>query len=143
FQATLTATLPLNVDSDISYSFELFRALDQLVGDSQAIPLVVKVVDSDNDEALLSLDITVNDNDNGDAAITNGTVNLTETPIDSSVAPSGVSATADVNITVTSSFDPIVFLGLDVTTGDTVVNSDGDPVTFNGENLIWRDNGDG
>ncbi|EKO3943834.1 RTX toxin [Vibrio fluvialis] len=143
FQATLTATLPLNADSDINYSFELFRALDQLVGDSQTIPLVVNVVDSDDDEASLSLDITVNDNDNGDAAITNGTVNLTETPIDSSVAPSGVSATADVNITVTSSFDPIVFLGLNVTSGETVVNSDGDPVTYNGDSLVWRDNGDG
>ncbi|CAM2966776.1 Ig-like domain-containing protein [Vibrio diazotrophicus] len=143
FQASLSSSLPITNDSDVTYTFELYRALDQSDSSAVSIPLVVIAEDSDLDKTQIELDITVNDNDNGDAAITNGTVELSEAPIDTAITPAGVSSTANVSVTVTASFDPIIYLGLLVSDGETVVDSNGNDVTHNGENLIWRDNGDG
>ncbi|WP_415679370.1 Ig-like domain-containing protein [Vibrio mytili] len=143
FKVVLDVVLPIETSGDISYRFELYRALDQLEGDPLNIPLVVIATDSDSDTTSIPLDINVYDNDNGEIVIPNNTVELTENPKDPAVAPDGVSATANVQVTGLTSLDPIVFLGLTVETGDTVVNSDGGPVTYNGAVLTWRDNGDG
>ena len=48
-----------------------------------------------------------------------------------------------VNLDITASHDPIVYLGIDVTNGQAVLDGDGEAVTHNGEALTWRDNGDG
>lgn len=143
FKATIGATLPIEISGDISYSFELYRALDQLDGDPQSIPLVVNATDSDGDTTSIALDINVFDNDSGEIVIPNNTVELSENPKDPDVAPDGVSATATVQVTGISSLDPIVFLGLRVSTGDMIVNSEGNAITHNGDTLVWRDNGDG
>ncbi|NMU75622.1 hypothetical protein HKB17_00740, partial [Vibrio parahaemolyticus] len=103
----------------------------------------VTAMDSDQDNTSVVLDINVIDNDNGQALINSGNVELTETPVDTNIAPDGVSAIANTDVIVTSSFDPIVYLGVDINDGDTVKTTLGDAVTYNGEAVTWYDNNDG
>ncbi|NMR84137.1 hypothetical protein HKB30_30680, partial [Vibrio parahaemolyticus] len=127
----------------ITYSFELFQALDQQENTDPNVPLVVTAMDSDQDNTSVVLDINVIDNDNEQALINSGNVELTETPVDTNIAPDGVSAIANTDVIVTSSFDPIVYLGVDINDGDTVKTTLGDAVTYNGEAVTWYDNNDG
>ncbi|WP_261886987.1 T1SS-143 repeat domain-containing protein [Vibrio pomeroyi] len=127
------------VDSDVTYTFVLNKGLDQSSPTDQ-IPFVVTARDDDNDETKLTLNVSVTDG--GEPTIGSGTVELSETPIADSI-PSGVGSTANVSLAVTAGNDPLVFLGLDVTTGQAVLDSDGIAVTNNGEALTWRDNGNG
>ncbi|MCA6719551.1 RTX toxin [Vibrio sp. 1409] len=143
FQAILNAPLPIDANGDITYSFELFQALDQQENTDPNVPLVVTAMDSDQDNTSVVLDINVIDNDNGQALINSGNVELTETPVDTNIAPDGVSAIANTDVIVTSSFDPIVYLGVDINDGDTVKTTLGDAVTYNGEAVTWYDNNDG
>lgn len=127
------------VDSDVMYTFTLNKGLDQSSSTDQ-IPFVVTARDDDNDETKLSLNVSVTDG--GEPTIGSGTVELSEIPVADST-PSGVGSTANVTLAVTAGNDPLVFLGLDVATGQAVLDSDGEAVTRNGEALSWRDNGDG
>ncbi|UXA00540.1 RTX toxin [Vibrio splendidus] len=127
------------VDSDVTYTFTLNKGLDQSSSTDQ-IPFVVTARDDDNDETKLTLNVSVTDG--GEPTIGSGTVELSEIPVTDST-PSGVGSTANVSLAVTAGNDPLVFLGLDVTTGQVVLDSDGVAVTSNGEALTWRDNGNG
>ncbi|WP_299131131.1 RTX toxin [uncultured Vibrio sp.] len=127
------------VDSDVTYTFVLNKGLDQSSPTDQ-IPFVVTARDDDNDETKLTLNVSVTDG--GEPTIGSGTVELSEIPIADST-PSGVGSKANVSLAVTAGNDPLVFLGLDVTTGQAVLDSDGIAVTSNGEALTWRDNGNG
>ncbi|MEZ9567946.1 RTX toxin [Vibrio splendidus] len=126
-------------DTDVTYTFELFKGLDQTNGTDQ-IPFVITAKDDDNDETTLALNVSVTDG--GEPAIGSGTVELSEIPVADST-PSGVGSTANVSLAITAGNDPLVFLGLDVITGQAVLDSDGVAVTSNGEALTWRDNGNG
>ncbi|MCF7493979.1 RTX toxin [Vibrio sp. L5-1] len=137
---TLSFTSPLGeADTDVTYTFELFKGLDQ-DNITDELPFVVTARDDDNDEAKLTLNVSVTDG--GEPTIGSGTVELSEVPVADST-PSGVGSTANVSLVVTAGNDPLVFLGLDVTTGQAVLDSDGVAVTSNGEALTWRDNGNG
>ncbi|EGQ9168524.1 RTX toxin [Vibrio cholerae] len=125
--------------STVSYTFILHQALDQSHG-TDSLPFVVTVVDKDGDETQLVLDVSITDG--GSAQIGFGTVELTEVPI-AAGTPSGVGTQAQVQVNVTASHDPIVYLGLNVVDGQAVQDSDGMAVTHNGQALVWRDNGDG
>ncbi|NMU30544.1 hypothetical protein HKB21_33580, partial [Vibrio parahaemolyticus] len=92
---------PIDANSDITYSFELFQALDQQENTDPNVPLVVTAMDSDQDNTSVVLDINVIDNDNGQALINSGNVELTETPVDTNIAPDGVSAIANTDVIVT------------------------------------------
>ncbi|OQQ09331.1 RTX toxin [Vibrio splendidus] len=127
------------VDSNITYTFVLNKGLDQTSPTDQ-IPFVVTARDDDNDETKLTLNVSVTDG--GEPTIGSGMVELSEIPVADST-PSGVGSIANVSLAVTAGNDPLVFLGLDVTTGQAVLDSDGVPVTSNGEALTWRDNGNG
>ncbi|MEZ9893234.1 type I secretion C-terminal target domain-containing protein [Vibrio lentus] len=127
------------VDSDVTYTFTLNKGLDQSSSTDQ-IPFVVTARDDDNDETKLSLNVSVTDG--GEPTIGSGTVELSEIPVADST-PSGVGSTANVTLAVTAGNDPLVFLGLDVATGQAVLDSDGIAVTSNSEALTWRDNGNG
>ncbi|PMN53379.1 RTX toxin [Vibrio lentus] len=127
------------VDSDVTYTFTLNKGLDQSSSTDQ-IPFVVTARDDDNDETKLSLNVSVTDG--GEPTIASGTVELSEIPVADST-PSGVGSTANVTLAVTAGNDPLVFLGLDVKTGQAVLDSDSVAVTHNGEALTWRDNGNG
>ncbi|MCZ8488701.1 hypothetical protein O9992_20320 [Vibrio lentus] len=48
-----------------------------------------------------------------------------------------------MTLAVTAGNDPSSFLGVDVATGQAVLDSDGIAVTSNSEALTWRDNGNG
>ncbi|OBT22394.1 RTX toxin [Vibrio tasmaniensis] len=126
-------------DTDVTYTFELFKGLDQ-DNITDELPFVVTARDDDNDETKLTLNVSVTDG--GEPTIGSGTVELSEIPVADST-PSGVGSTANVSLAVTAGNDPLVFLGLDVTTGQAVLDSDGVAVTSNGEALTWRDNGNG
>ncbi|WP_408063557.1 RTX toxin [Vibrio pelagius] len=126
-------------DSDVEYEFTLYKGLDQNNG-TDSLPFVVTVRDSDKDEVKLDLPVSVTDG--GAPSIGSGTVELSETPI-ADTTPDGVKQSATVDLNLTASHDPIVYLGLDVTTGESVFDSDGIAVTHNGEALTWRDNGNG
>ncbi|MBY7729539.1 RTX toxin [Vibrio splendidus] len=137
---TLSFTSPLGeADTDVTYTFELFKGLDQ-DNITDELPFVVTVRDDDNDETKLPLNVSVTDG--GEPTIGSGTVELSEIPVADST-PSGVGSTANVSLAVTAGNDPLVFLGLDVITGQAVLDSDGAAVTSNGEALTWRDNGNG
>lgn len=127
------------VDSNVTYTFVLNKGLDQSSPTDQ-IPFVVTARDDDNDETKLTLNVSVTDG--GEPTIGSGTVELSEIPVADST-PSGVGSTAKVSLAVTAGNDPLVFLGLDVSTGQAVLDSDGVAVTSNGEALTWRDNGNG
>ncbi|MCK8083935.1 RTX toxin [Vibrio sp. 1CM8B] len=127
------------VDSNVTYTFVLNKGLDQSSPTDQ-IPFVVTARDDDNDETKLTLNVSVTDG--GEPTIGSGMVELSEIPVADST-PSGVGSTANVSLAVTAGNDPLVFLGLDVTTGQAVLDSDGVAVTSNGEALTWRDNGNG
>ncbi|WP_117234609.1 RTX toxin [Vibrio maerlii] len=135
---TVSFTQPANnADSTINYDLVLHRALDQK-GTAESLPIVVTARDRDNDETKLELDITINDD--GDPIIGSGEVELSEVPIADGIT---VGPTASVTFDVTASYDPIVFLGLEVTSGAPVLDTEGNQITQNGESLTWRDNGDG
>ncbi|CAK1849209.1 RTX toxin [Vibrio crassostreae] len=137
---TLSFTSPSGeADTDVTYTFELFKGLDQ-DNITDELPFVVTARDDDNDETKLTLNVSVTDG--GEPTIGSGTVELSEIPVADST-PSGVGSTANVSLAVTAGNDPLVFLGLDVTTGQAVLDSDGIAVTSNGEALTWRDNGNG
>lgn len=137
---TLSFTSPLGeADTDVTYTFELFKGLDQ-DNITDELPFVVTARDDDNDETQLILNVSVTDG--GEPTIGSGTVELSEVPVADSTL-SGVASTANVSLAVTAGNDPLVFLGLDVTTGQAVLDSDGIAVTSNGEALTWRDNGNG
>ncbi|MEZ9288300.1 RTX toxin [Vibrio lentus] len=137
---TLSFTSPSGeADTDVTYTFELFKGLDQ-DNITDELPFVATARDDDNDETKLTLNVSVTDG--GEPTIGSGTVELSEIPVADST-PSGVGSTANVSLAVTAGNDPLVFLGLDVTTGQAVLDSDGVAVTSNGEALIWRDNGNG
>ncbi|MEZ8036324.1 T1SS-143 repeat domain-containing protein [Vibrio crassostreae] len=127
------------VDSNVTYTFVLNKGLDQSSASDQ-IPFVVTARDDDNDETKLILNVSVTDG--GEPTIGSGMVELSEIPVADNT-PSGVGSTANVSLAVTAGNDPLVFLGLDVTTGQAVLDSDGLAVTSNGEALTWRDNGNG
>ncbi|MBJ6911586.1 hypothetical protein JG661_20175, partial [Vibrio cholerae] len=99
--------------STVSYTFILHQALDQSHG-TDRLPFVVTVVDKDGDETQLVLDVSITDG--GSAQIGFGTVELTEVPI-AAGTPSGVGTQAQVQVNVTASHDPIVYLGLNVVDG--------------------------
>ncbi|MEH0665940.1 type I secretion C-terminal target domain-containing protein [Vibrio scophthalmi] len=135
---TVTFAQPGNdADATVPYTVTLYQALDQLDGDS-TLPIVVTAKDNDGDESKLTLDITVSDG--GVPSIGSGNVDLSETPRATGVT---AKATADVSFDVSAAFDPLVYLGLGVATGDAVLDSNGDPITQNGQAITWRDNGDG
>lgn len=137
---TLSFTSPSGeADSDVTYTFELFKGLDQ-DNITDELPFVVTARDDDNDETKLTLNVSVTDG--GEPTIGSGMVELSEIPVADST-PSGVGSTAKVSLAVTAGNDPLVFLGLDVTTDQAVLDSDGVAVTSNGETLTWRDNGNG
>ena len=137
---TLSFTSPSGeADTDVTYTFELFKGLDQ-DNITDELPFVVTARDDDNDETKLTLNVSVTDG--GEPTIGSGMVELSEIPVADST-PSGVGSTANVSLAVTAGNDPLVFLGLDVTTGQAVLDSDGIAVTSNGEALTWRDNGNG
>ncbi|MEZ9157687.1 RTX toxin [Vibrio lentus] len=137
---TLSFTSPSGeADTDVTYTFELFKGLDQ-DNITDELPFVVTARDDDNDETKLTLNVSVTDG--GEPTIGSGTVELSEIPVADST-PSGVGSTANVTLAVTAGNDPLVFLGLDVTTGQAVLDTDGAAVTSNGEALTWRDNGNG
>ncbi len=127
------------VDSDVTYTFTLNKGLDQSSSTAQ-IPFVVTARDDDNDETKLTLNVSVTDG--GEPTIGSGMVELSEVPVADST-PSGVGSIANVSLAVTAGNDPLLFLGLDVTTGQAVLDSDSVAVTSNGEALTWRDNGNG
>lgn len=135
---TVSFTEPANdSDASLDYTFTLERAIDQVNG-SDPIPVVVSAKDNDGDITKLELDITITDG--GDSTIGSGTVELSEVPIVDSV---NAGTTANVSFNVSSSFDPLVFLGLNVSTDDPVLDSNGNQITQNGVAITWRDNGDG
>ncbi|TFH92424.1 T1SS-143 repeat domain-containing protein [Vibrio ouci] len=135
---TVSFSQPANdQDATVDYTFTLERAFDQING-TDPLPIVVSAKDADGDVTKLELDISITDG--GDSSIGTGTVELSEVPIVDGVA---AGPTAEVSFDVSSAFDPIVFLGLNVATGDAVLDSNGNPLTQNGVAITWRDNGDG
>nr|WP_241904401.1 Ig-like domain-containing protein [Vibrio cyclitrophicus] len=139
FTVSFAAPVSDDVDSSVDYVFTLYKGLDQANG-TDTIPFTVTARDSDNDQT--KLDLIVSITDGGEPTIGSGTVELSETPI-ADTTPDGVKQSAVVNLDITASHDPIVYLGIDVTNGQAVLDSDGEAVTHNGEALSWRDNGDG
>ncbi|QLE95706.1 RTX toxin [Vibrio sp. Scap24] len=139
FTVSFAAPVSDDADSSVDYVFTLYKGLDQTNG-TDFLPFTVTARDSDNDDTKLDLNVSITDG--GEPFIGSGTVELSETPIADST-PSGVGSTANVSLAVTAGNDPLVFLGLDVTTGQAVLDSDGIAVTNNGEALTWRDNGNG
>ncbi|WP_106407400.1 Ig-like domain-containing protein [Vibrio lentus] len=139
FTVSFTAPVSGDVDSSVDYVFTLYKGLDQTNG-TDSLPFIVTARDSDNDKTKLDLDVTITDG--GEPSIGSGTVELSETPI-ANTTPDGVKQSAVVNLDITASHDPIVYLGIDVTNGQAVLDGDGEAVTHNGEALSWRDNGNG
>ncbi|MBD8511083.1 RTX toxin [Photobacterium sp. CAU 1568] len=123
-------------DATVTYDITLKKAIDQLNGDT-ALPLVVTTIDDDGDSSTLTLPINVNDSQSG--GITSGAISVTELP----KVEAALDADATVSLTVTANKDPIIKIGLQLSNGDPVLDSNGQPVTHNHEALIWRDNGDG
>ncbi|MGR4998890.1 Ig-like domain-containing protein [Vibrio celticus] len=139
FTVSFAAPASGDVDSSVDYVFTLYKGLDQTNG-TDSLPFTVTARDSDNDETKLDLNISITDG--GEPFIGSGTVELSETPI-ANTTPDSVKQSAVVNLDITASHDPIVYLGIDVTNGQAVLDSDDEAVTHNGEALTWRDNGDG
>nr|PMI92295.1 RTX toxin [Vibrio lentus] len=139
FTVSFTAPGSGDVDSSVDYVFTLYKGLDQTNG-TDSLPFTVTARDSDNDKTKLDLDVTITDG--GEPSIGSGTVELSENPI-ANTTPDGVKQSAVVNLDITASHDPIVYLGIDVTNGQAVLDGDGEAVTHNGEALSWRDNGNG
>ncbi|MFI3275055.1 Ig-like domain-containing protein [Vibrio sp.] len=139
FTVSFTAPISDDADSSVDYVFTLYKGLDQVNG-TDSLPFTVTARDSDNDKTKLDLNVSITDG--GEPFIGSGTVELSETPI-ANTTPDGVKQSAVVNLDITASHDPIVYLGIDVTNGQVVLDGDGEAVTHNGEALTWRDNGDG
>ncbi|MEZ9314709.1 Ig-like domain-containing protein [Vibrio lentus] len=139
FTVSFTAPVSGDVDSSVDYVFTLYKGLDQTNG-TDSLPFTVTARDSDNDKTKLDLDVSITDG--GEPSIGSGTVELSETPI-ANTTPDGVKQSAVVNLDITASHDPIVYLGIDVTNDQAVLDGDGEAVTHNGEALSWRDNGNG
>ncbi|MFA0087213.1 RTX toxin [Vibrio sp. 10N.261.51.F12] len=126
-------------EGQIGYGFSLFKAVDQN-SDPFSIPFVVTVKDQDGDRDQLTLNIGIDDGTSG--TITSEVLTTTELPR-SITTPSLINGEDESTLTIESTFDAITYLGLDVSNGDTVLDSSGNAVTKSGESISWRDNGDG
>lgn len=145
FTVELTGTLNSESNSSITYTMTLIKALDQLdsSGNSlteETLPLVISLTDGDGDVVQTTLAIKTID---GNAPVVGGgALSVTEIPADP-VAGIGLSNSANTLISVSAGDDPVVTMGFDVTTGDSVVDSNGNSVTQAGDALTWRDNANG
>lgn len=139
FQIVLAGDGAGTADASVGYTFDLFRALDQLdaVG-SRSDPLTFglnyRVDDTDGDRTTGQINVSVTD---GDPATGTGVnVQLTESP--TALANPGATSTATVDFSLTATQDPITTATFDLTDGATVLDDGGNPVTRNGEALTWQ-----
>ncbi|MCF4175887.1 T1SS-143 repeat domain-containing protein [Vibrio sp. McD22-P3] len=121
----------------VDYTFELKQQIDN-TSDPMQLPFIVTARDSDKDVTKLTLNVTVNDS--GEASL--GTTALDVTELPKGTAPDEITTSDSSAIFITASEDNIVEVDLGITSGNAVVDSLGNPITTNGLNIVWRDNGD-
>ena len=126
---------PKNDTLDENYSFTLFQTLDQNI--SNDIPLQVIVKDYDGDSTKATLDITIIDDVS--ASLVTPDLLVSELPVDFSQATN-----IDLgNIISQSGTDTLVDLDYDVVNGSSVLDSNGNPLTQNGQIISWLNIGNG
>lgn len=127
-----------NPDADTlaeNYTFTLYQALDQ--DNTNDIPLSIVITDYDGDSSETTLDITVIDDDS--AQITTPDLVVSEIPVDFSNA-----INIDIGAIISQAgTDMLADIDYDVVTGDTVLDSNGDALTRDGETIEWNNLGDG
>ncbi len=138
FQIGLDGDGAGTADASVGYTFDLYRALDQLDADgSRSDPLDFglnyHVDDADGDRTNGQISVSVSD---GDPATGSGvSVQLTESPV--ALANPGTPSSASVDFSLTATQDPIVDAVFDLTEGATVQDDGGNTLTRNGEALTW------
>ncbi|MDP5253903.1 Ig-like domain-containing protein [Vibrio sp. HB161653] len=134
FIATLPAITTTESQTDLSYQIELIRPIDNN-GDS-SFDLAIELSDQDGDVAEDTITVTVTDS-----------ANATQTSPELSVAENPSLDTTDQSdtqtLTITAGGEDVVDLVMNVTTGEAVLDSNGSPLTQNGQAITWLVNGDG
>ncbi|NUJ40964.1 Ig-like domain-containing protein, partial [Pseudoalteromonas sp. 0303] len=133
------ATLPEITNStssqaNLQYTIELIRPLDNNGNSSFNLAIELKDQDGDIDEE----NITVNVTDSANATQTSPTFNVAESPKTGSTGQSDTQS-----ITITAGGEAVKSLGMNVASGQAVLDSNGNALTQNGEPITWQVNEDG
>ncbi|TMO78011.1 hypothetical protein CWC17_00475 [Pseudoalteromonas sp. S3785] len=133
------ATLPEITNStssqaNLQYTIELIRPIDNNGNSSFNLAIELKDQDDDIDEE----NITVNVTDSANATQTSPTFNVAESPETGSTGQSDTQS-----ITITAGGEAVKSLGMNVASGEAVLDSNGNALTQNGEPITWQVNEDG
>ncbi|TYK66727.1 hypothetical protein [Colwellia echini] len=126
-----------NNTTDGSYTFTLYKTLDEDTSDQ--IPLSITITDYDGDTTTESLPITLIDDDS--EQITTPELNVSEIPVDTD--NSSATNTDSGNITTTAGTDALSGLIYDVVDDAPVLDENGVALTQNGAAINWLNIGDG
>ncbi|WP_421228201.1 retention module-containing protein [Aeromonas enteropelogenes] len=137
-QVELAGKLDNAASNGFDYKVTLFEGVHQSAGNATELPFKVNVIDSDkgsgnNDSTTGTLNVSISEGDKPTLTLTG--VTLEEGRFD------GVNSSADDQqdtgkITIKADSDPVTDVRL--TLSGQVVDTDGNPVTHNGQTLTWQ-----
>ena len=137
FKVELTSNFSDSNDTlNEPYVFTLYRAFDQSV--TEDVNIAIELSDFDGDVVNQSLNIRVLDD--GEAIITTPDLSVTEIP---RVVGSTLTNVALGQVNITANSDRIVDIDFDVNDGDSVLDTNGQTITHNGEAITWLNVGAG
>lgn len=139
FVVVISGEPNLTGNSNLTYSFTLYKALDQLdanqnPGDPLHLPLRYQLTDRDGDITYSNLDIDVLDS----TPATGGDVSLQLSESPQAAAHIAVATSGSVAFNLTATKDPILQIAIGFSDGAAAVDSSGRQLTVNGSPLVWR-----
>ncbi|MBL0456687.1 retention module-containing protein [Aeromonas enteropelogenes] len=140
-QVELAGKLDNAASNGFDYKVTLFEGVHQSAGNATELPFKVNVVDSDkgsgnNDSTTGTLNVSITEGNNPTLNLTG--VTLSEGRFDGAASnQTGDDQHASGTLTIKADSDPVTDVRL--TLSGLVVDADGNPVTHNGQTLIWQE----
>ncbi|WP_421216839.1 retention module-containing protein [Aeromonas enteropelogenes] len=139
-QVELVGKLDNAASNGFDYKVTLFEGVHQSAGNATELPFKVNVIDSDkgsgnNDSTTGTLNVTIAEGGNPTLELTG--VTLSEGRFDGAASnQTGDDQHASGTLTIKADSDPVTDVRL--TLSGQVVDTDGNPVTHNGQTLTWQ-----
>ncbi|MGL6382349.1 T1SS-143 repeat domain-containing protein, partial [Aeromonas caviae] len=140
-QVELAGKLDNAASNSFDYKVTLFEGVHQSAGNATDLPFKLNVVDSDkgagnNDSTMGTLNVSIVEGDNPALALTG--VTLSEGRFDGAASnQTSDDQHASGTLTIKADSDPVTDVRL--TLSGQVVDTDGNPITHNGQTLTWQE----
>lgn len=126
-------------NSNLTYSFTLYKALDQLDANQNPsnplnLPLRYQLTDRDGDITYSNLNVDVLDS----TPATGGDVSMQLSESPQSAANVAVATSGSVDFNLTATKDPITQISIGFSDGAAALDASGRQLTVNGSPLVWR-----